>query len=114
MRAILLHDRDSPRFFCQSSEEIQTTLLPAEPACPGSEHPPARRAWGDILMFRPPPQPIETATQDLPKAVAWAALKAAYTQDQLGLMQVHEHLSERQLNDALRSQFVPPKGLRLS
>ena len=109
-----MHDRDSTRFFCQSSEEIQTTLLPAEPACPGSEHPPARRAWGDILMFRPPPQPIETATQDLPKAVAWAALKAAYTQDQLGLMQVHEHLSERQLNEALRSQFVPPKGLRLS
>jgi len=109
-----LHDRDSTRFFCQSSEEIQTTLLPAEPACPGSEHPPARRAWGDILMFRPPPQPIETATQDLPKAVAWAALKAAYTQDQLGLMQVHEHLSERQLNDALRSQCVPPKGFSLS
>jgi len=69
----------------------------------------------DMVMFRrTPPQPIETATPDLPKAVAWAALKAAYTPEQLGLMQVHEHLSERQLNVALRSQFVPPKGLSLS
>jgi len=69
----------------------------------------------DMVMFRPPPpQPIETATPDLPKAIAWAALKAAYTPEQLGLMQVHEYLSERQLNEALRSQFVPPKGLRLS
>ncbi|MBM4225850.1 MAG: hypothetical protein FJ167_14000 [Gammaproteobacteria bacterium] len=80
----------------------------------------ANRATGaqwdsDMVMFRPPPpQPIETATPDLPKAIAWAALKAAYTQDQLGLMQVHEHLSERQLNDALRSQCVPPKGFSLS
>jgi len=66
------------------------------------------------MFRRTPPQPIETSTPDLPKAVAWAALRAAYTPEQLGIMQVHEHLSERQLNDALRSQFVPPKGLRLS
>jgi len=68
-----------------------------------------------MLMFRPPPpQPSETSTPDLTKAVAWAALKAAYTPEQLGLMQVHEYLSERQLNEALRSQCVPPKGLSLS
>jgi hypothetical protein len=67
------------------------------------------------MMTRAPrPQPIEHTTPDLPKAVAWAALKAAYTPQQLGLMQVHEHLTERQLNDALRSQYVPPKGLSLA
>jgi len=68
-----------------------------------------------MVMFRPsPPHPIDRSSPDLPKAVAWAALKAAYTPEQLGLMQVHEYLSERQLNEALRSQCVPPQGLRLA
>lgn len=70
---------------------------------------------GNRFMFNPPPpQPIEPSTPDLPKAIAWAALKAAYSPEQLGLMQVHEHMSERELNAALRSRFVPPTGLRLS
>jgi len=45
--------------------------------------------------------------------VAWAALKAAYSPEQLGIMQLHQHLSERELNSALRSQFVPPQGLHI-
>jgi len=57
---------------------------------------------------------MEPCTPELPKAIAWAALKAAYSPEQLGLMQVHEHMSERELNAALRSRFVPPAGLRLS
>ena len=65
-------------------------------------------------MFRPsPPHPIDRALPDLPKAIAWAALKAAYTPEQLGIMQLHQHLSERELNSALRSQFVPPQGLHI-
>jgi hypothetical protein len=68
----------------------------------------------DRFMFNPPPpQPIEPSTPDLPKAIAWAALKAAYSPEQLGTMQVREHLSDRDLNAALRSRFVPPAGLRL-
>ena len=69
----------------------------------------------DRFMFNPPPpQPTETSTPNLPKVIAWAALRAAYSPEQLGLRQVHEHMSERELNAALRSRFVPPTGLRLS
>jgi hypothetical protein len=77
--------------------------------------PTGAQGLGTRFMFNPPPpQPTETSTPDLPKAVAWAALRAAYSPEQLGLMQVHEHMSERELNAALRSRFVPPTGLRLS
>lgn len=47
-------------------------------------------------------------TPDLPRAVAWAMLKAAYTPAQLALLGVSEHSSERALNDAVRSPITPP------
>jgi hypothetical protein len=55
----------------------------------------------------------ESINSDLSDS-SFIRLIGGLTPEQLPIMQASEHLTELQLNQALRSQCVPPKGLSLA